>query len=164
MITAKDLCKRDGCKTHREWINRRCAILNKRGLLDTPFTGEIISKDPVYAIVDWGRWGAICECSGGFEYVSKDEKLFYCFSCGNFKYKGKGRKVIFPDEHKIKRIEEILDEREVIIRGGTETLSRVLCSKPKIHGLSRTWNKDETLNDLKRQNTLAKAGIKTHGL
>jgi len=163
MITAKDLCKRDGCKTHAEWINRRCTILRKKGLLDTPFTGEITGKDPIYAEVNWGRWIARCECDG-VEYVSMDEKLFYCFSCGNFKYKGKGRKVIFPDEQKIKRIEEILEEREVIKKAGTEMLSRVLYSKPKIQGLSRTWNKDETLNDLKKQNKesklLDKLGVK----
>ena len=157
MITAEDLCKRDGCKTHREWIHRRCEILKKRGLLDTPFTGEIIGKSPIYAEVDWGRWIAKCEC-GGVEYVSMDEKIFYCFSCGNYKYKGKGRKVIFPDEQKIKRIEEILEEREIVRGAGTEKLSRVLLSKPKIPGLSRTWNKDENLNDLKKQNKLA--GVK----
>jgi len=163
MITAKDLCRRDGCKTHKEWILRRSMLLKKKRLLDTPFTGEILKKSPIYAEVDWGRWIARCEC-GGVEYVCKEEKIFYCFSCGNNAQKGKGRKVIFPDEHKIERIEQILEEREVVKKVGTELLSRVLCSKPKIPGLSKTWYKDETLNDLKRQNTLAKAGIKTHGL
>jgi len=162
MITAKDLCKRDGCKTHKEWILRRSNILKKKRLLDTPFTGDIINKDPVHAIVDWGRWIAKCEC-GGVEYVCKEEKLFYCFSCGNYKQKGKGRKVIFPNKSKMARIEQILQEREVVRKAGTELLGRVLCSQPKIKGLSRKWNKDETLNDLKRQNTLAKAGI-VHGL
>ena len=100
MITATDLCKRDGCKTHKEWIQRRCGILKSKGLLDTPFTGEIINKDPIRAEVDWGRWIANCECNGA-EYVSKEEKIFYCFSCGNFKYGGKGRMVIFPNDQKM---------------------------------------------------------------
>jgi len=162
MITAKDLCKRDGCKTHNEWIMRRCGILKSKGLLDTPFTGEIVGNN-VYAEVDWGRWIAKCEC-GGVEYVCKDEKIFYCFSCGNYELNGKGRRVIFPDNQKMQRIEEVLDEREMIVGKGTEKLGRVLHAKPKIPNLSRTWNKEETLNDLKKQNKeanlLDKLGVK----
>ena len=155
MITAKDLCKRDGCKTHKEWIQRRCGILKSKGLLDSPFVDEMAKGNPVYAIVDWGRWGAKCEC-GGFEYVSKEEKLFYCFSCGNFKYGGKGRIVIFPDDQKIQQIEEILDKREMVTTSGTEKLSRALYAKPKVRNLSRTWHEKESINDLKKQNKESK--------
>lgn len=158
MITATDLCKRDGCKTHKEWIIRRCNILKSKGLLDTPFIGEITESDPVHAEVDWGRWVAKCECNG-VEYVSKEEKLFYCFSCGNSKCGGKGRIVIFPNEKKMEHIEKLLNEREMMPGAGTEKLSRVLHAKPKKPGLSRTWSAGEALTELDYQNKAVKNGI-----
>lgn len=149
MITAKDLCKRDGMDTHVQWIHKLCKARNKIGMLDTPFTGKVVNKNPIKAIVDFGRWGARCEC-GGFEYVCKDEKIFYCFSCGNYDYGGNGRKVKFPAANTMRIIEQVLNKREVIKRAGTERLGRALLAIPKISGLSRCWY-GESMKELKER-------------
>ena len=158
MITAKDLCKRDGLETHAQWIDKLCRARVQKNMLDTPFTGKVVSKDPVKAIVDFGRWGARCEC-GGFEYVCKDEKIFYCFSCGNHDYGGNGRKVKFPAKNIMRTIEQVLNDREVIESAGTEKLSRAFMAKAKIPGLRRCWY-GESMKELQERDKRIRANYK----
>lgn len=69
----------------------------------------IILEEPVYAIVNHGRWTARCEC-GGAEYVWEERK-FMCQSCFNAKHKHQYRRVVMPKQRK--DIERLLESRPV---------------------------------------------------
>ena len=151
IFDADDLAKRDGAKTHQEWINRLSKEQKRRNILDTPFTGKV-SGDPAVAFVDFGRWIAKCpddNCNGA-EYVSFEEKVFYCFSCGNIANFGDGRPVQFPRNKK--SIEKELLKRPQQFTTGGNPLNRQFHARPKHRRLSRTWNAEESLDDLKEQN------------
>lgn len=146
IFDAGDLCERDGVRSHVEWIVERC----RRIPTDTPFTGKVRGK-PVEAVVNYGRWVARCEC-GGVEYVSKREKVFYCFSCCNLENGGDGRPVVFPEN--VEEIEALLLARPVDARVGINALDRALRSKPVAAGLSRSWEAGESADDLREQNRM----------
>lgn len=148
IFDADDLAARDGAKTHREWIVLVCRDRAKKNLLDTPFTGKI-SGDPAPAFVDFGRWLAKCPDCNGAEYVSFEDKIFYCFSCGNYANCGDGRPVKFPRNRKA--IENELLKRPQIFTAGGNPLARQFHARAKLPQLSRTWNVDETIEDLQEQ-------------
>jgi hypothetical protein len=148
IFDADDLARRDGTKTHREWINKVCRDRARKNLLDTPFSGRI-SGDAVPAFVDFGRWLAHCPDCNGAEYVSYEEKVFYCFSCGNYSQKGDGRPVNFPRNKTA--IEAELLKRAQLFTAGGNPLARQFHARAKLPQLSRTWNIDETVEDLQEQ-------------
>jgi len=148
IFDADDLAKRDGAKTHREWINKVSRDRARKNLLDTPFTGKV-SGDPAFAFVDFGRWLAHCPDCNGAEYVSFEDKIFYCFSCGNYNNHGDGRPVKFPRNKK--SIEKELLKRPQIFTAGGNPLARQFHARPKLPQLSRTWNIEETIEDLQDQ-------------
>jgi hypothetical protein len=82
---------------------------------------------PVLAECHEGAWLVRCECRGA-EYAW-EEGLFWCFSCGNDSAGHRVRRSAFPLERA--EIEALLMRR---------TLKR------------RTWLKEETVDDLIRQN------------
>lgn len=148
IINGRDLAHRDGAATQREWITERCRHLVKQRLLDTPFTGQV-TGNPVQAMINHGRWIALCPKCGGAEYVDPYEKIFYCFSCGNAALKGHARPVEFPDNRK--EIEQAVLQRPVLAVRGTNAIQRAILAVPLTPGFSRTWMPGETLEDLKRQ-------------
>ena len=148
IFDADDLARRDGTKTHREWINKVSRDRARKNLLDTPFTGKV-SGDPALAFVDFGRWLAHCPDCNGAEYVSFEDKIFYCFSCGNYNNHGDGRPVKFPRNKK--SIEKELLKRPQIFTAGGNPLARQFHARPKLPQLSRTWNIEETIEDLQDQ-------------
>lgn len=152
ILTGKDLAFRDGAKNQREWITAFSQQMAQRRHLDTPFTGRVRGT-AVTAQVDHGRWIAQCEC-GGAEYVDPQEKIFYCFSCGNSTLNGDGRPVEFP-ANRID-IEAELLTRDVDEQRGLNALDRALRASPALPGLSRSWKPGESIDDLREQKRQAK--------
>ena len=146
IINGRDLAHRDGAASQREWIIQRCRKMGK--LLETPFSG-MIHGEPVEAEINCGRWIALCPDCGGAEYVSPDEQIFYCFSCGNAANFGDGRPVKFPQNRL--EIEAAILERPVTERRGTNKIERTLLAAPVLPMLSRSWKPGETVSDLRMQ-------------
>lgn len=126
---------------------RRGITVQIRGL-DAPPTGH-----PVYARVWQGQWIADCEC-GGACFVDPDEPIFFCFGCLNRKNSEKIRPVVFPEHWR--EIEKVLLLRPVDDAAGLTDLERAGMAKSIIHTedgkpLSRSWNPNETLDDLHEQ-------------
>ena len=125
VITSKDIAQRDGCKSQKEWILKKSFAMKKRRSLDTPFTGKVNkTADPAVAYIDFGRWLANCPACGGAEYVNYDEKIFYCFNCGNHELNGDARTVNFPAVRERRKIENEVMSIEVIKRRGTNHIQR----------------------------------------
>lgn len=155
ILTASDFAKVAGFKDAREMMRARTAAI-----YDTPpVEGE---APPVVARVDFGRWLADCEC-GGAELIDPADPFFYCYSCGNFAHGGIIRPVIVPDGGVRDRIEALLLQRPVKTQRGRNALERAAMAVPAIvvegkGPLSRSWNPDETTDDLKEQNKVIKKG------
>lgn len=148
MITARSVVGRLGYATHLAWIQTMSH--QQRHRLDTPFTGRV-SGQPVLARIDFGRWIADCEC-GGAEYVDLDERVFYCFSCGNRAHGGNARPVTFPPEEDIVEIEKLLMDRPIEEGKGGNDIEKALLGQPLVGELSRSWDPDESIQDLIDQN------------
>jgi len=152
IITARDYAERAGFKTVKNYLEHLC---QKKGrLIDTPIKGEPTGE--VEAEINWGRWIARCPDCNGAEDVDPEEPIFYCFSCGNYKNRGKPRKVKFPSKKVREEIEAELLKRPIEIKSGANEIDRLVNAQPKIrdeHGLlSRSWTPGETVGDLKKQN------------
>jgi hypothetical protein len=106
------------------YLSKRDEMILLANLAGGP-DGEI---DPVYAVVNHGRWIAPCECAGA-EVVDPEDPFFLCLTCFNEKHDGRLRAVVFPAGHK--QIEHALLER----------------SDPRTRG----WDQGETVSDLRRQ-------------
>jgi len=102
ITTALTIAQRDGCKTTRDWLQKAAIHFKKKINL------KKVVDHPVMARIDFGRWIADCEC-GGAEYVSPEDPIFFCFSCGNTQYHGAIRPVVFPAKR---------DEIESAIKAG----------------------------------------------
>jgi hypothetical protein len=157
MITAKHVAQREGFATTRERIEKQRAQFLRKNPQSRLKSGSLVDIRPVTARVDFGRWIADCEC-GGAEYVDPEHTFFFCQSCGNQAFGGQLRSVIFPDEETRAQIEVALTAREVDDSFGKDEIQRAMQAKPKIRGLARSWNPDESVSDLKKQNR--KAGLK----
>ena len=132
IITALDIAKRDGKRTVTEWIIMQSVRLRMR------WNGKVTDRKPVFARIDFGRWVADCECSG-CEYVDPNEPIFYCLACGNAKFNGEARRVIFPNN--LYEIEKILLSRKVDDSRGGDSIQQALFAKPLDE--PRCWNPGE---------------------
>ena len=129
-ITAADYAKREKAKDTRDRIRK---LASRHGLrLDEKTAGK-----PVQAILDFGRWIALCEC-GGAEAVDPKDPVFFCVSCGNDRTSGKLRKVIFPADYKT--IEAEIMARPLKKRGRGDAIEQQRQSKAK--GMPRNWRPD----------------------
>jgi len=99
IINAVDVARHHGMESATTW---RAAIAHLRG---HRIDKTVDTQHPVYAQISHGRWIAVCEC-GGAEYVTPDDPVFFCNSCGNRIVSHRLRKVIFPKSRK--RIEKKL--------------------------------------------------------
>ncbi len=154
VITGKDLAARDGAPSHRAWIDHTSRRQARRNLLDTPFTGRV-SGQAVLARINFGRWSAFCLDCGGSEYVDPEERIFYCFSCGNRTNGGDARPVAFPSAAMREEIERLVMARPVDDRRGVNAMDRALKARCLVPGFSRSWEPPETPDELARQNELA---------
>lgn len=150
----------------REYLKRQQdAILKTRGIKIVIGWDKAISDEYVYARVWQGQWIADCEC-GGASFVQPDDAIFFCFSCANRSFEGRLRRVVFPEDYTL--IESLLLDRPVDDRAGLDDRERAGLAKPIIFveglgGLSRNWNRNQTLDDLQMENEAVikwKRGIK----
>lgn len=121
--------------------------------------GEEPRGKAVKAYIHQGQWVAECEC-GGHEFADPDERIFFCWSCVNRLNDGYIRPVEFPENWE--QIEEAVLARPVNdIRGATE-LERaglaqaavVVQTEEGSFPLVRSWKPDESLDELKAQNSV----------
>jgi hypothetical protein len=119
--------------------------------MGVPWSGRV-GRSTIEVFVDHGRWLAQCEC-GGAEYVTPEDPIFYCCSCGNENVNGAARRVIFPENKG--EIETALLERVVmVVQGKTET-ARAAMSTPALPGVTRSWRPGETTGQLREQHLAA---------
>lgn len=157
ILTAQDFAKSEGYENARARVEAK----TRKGY-DTPPQNGSGDDAPVFARVDFGRWIADCEC-GGAEAVDPDDAFFYCLSCGNNAINGRIRSVIFPDASERAQIEALLLARPVKSMRGRNAFERATMAEPAIivegrGPLSRSWNPDESIDDLKEQNKAIKKG------
>lgn len=144
VITAMDIAKRDGFKTHHAWIMAKSRSLYQRNQLPALCTGEV-AGDSVEAFLDWGRWSAPCPNCGGTEYVDPGERIFFCFSCAN----GDNDRHIRPVEFEPNRVafEVEIMKRPVNPPQGLGPIEAAMMSRPPIvvpgeGRLHRSWPLD----------------------
>lgn len=162
IITAEHYSKREGAggSVKARILKMRDKHYRKGVVIDIKNLDNPIGA-PVRARVEQGAWIADCEC-GGAEFVSPSEPIFFCWGCANRANKTSVRPVEFPKD--TDAIERLLLERPVNDIRGLTDLERVGMALPlafaeidgKKLGLSRNWNPDETIADLKKQNNWIK--------
>jgi len=105
IVTAGDVATYAGVPSVENFIRTMAA---RRGLrIDM----EADKAHPVYAEIDHGRWLAVCDVCGGAEYVDPQEPIFFCQACGNARFEGRVRHVVFPRARR--RIERELLKKPV---------------------------------------------------
>lgn len=159
IITARHYSQREGAggsvkarilKMREKYHKTRNIALQVNGI-DAP------RGDAVLARVWQGQWIADCEC-GGAEFVEPTEPLFYCFSCANRSNGYFVRPVQFPENYA--EIEQVILARPVNDDRGLTMLERAGLSKPSVvveadgaqFPLTRSWQPDETMEELLEQN------------
>lgn len=162
IISAKDYAKREGVSSVRELVKRWSARMYQKGQLDTPFVdGPSVGKALV-AKINHGQWIAHCDQCRTAMWVEPDDPFLYCYGCGNRITGGRPRPVIFPDPEVREKIEQILLERPVDDRKGTNDIDRAFTALPLAIGvvekqlvaLERSWKPEETVEMLMQQNGL----------
>lgn len=149
LVTARDLAERDGMSGTAEWIRRSSLEAVQRGIVRRPWDGKSVSGAPVQAFVDFGRWGAQCEC-GGYCYVDPDEPVFFCLRCGN-RNSGMARPVLFPGE--MGEIEAALLARPVVVDPNARNrVEQALIGRPAVESLVRSWYPGQSLASLLAEN------------
>lgn len=147
-----DMAKRDGFAKREDWIKALSKKHLMGGVIEAGYTGKKKGQ-PVSARLDFERW--LCDCPdpgcGGAELVDLDEKIFFCLSCGNSANNGDAYPVKFPAKSQREAIYAELQKREQNRPPQQSKLLRAFNSRPKIPGLSRSWNPGETVADLKSQ-------------
>lgn len=160
IIDGLDLAERDqtyndkGELSQEAWILQFSGKQHRAHALDTPYAGKLASKEEaVEAFIGTGKWSASCPVCGpgATEYVNPQEKIFYCFNCGNRVLKGAARPVKFPSVAKRDQIEAELLARPVDDTRGSNLLDVVTQARPKFKGLARNWS-GETLVEMRAQN------------
>jgi hypothetical protein len=147
IYTANDISKENGQQSYKDWTIAR-AIDNK--WIITKRT----SDQTVTARIDFGRWVADCPC-GACAYVEPAEPVYYCWNCQNKDVNGDYKTVIFPDNKNEIEAEILL--REVVESPSLAPTQAAANAKPKIAGLVRSWNPDETIEKLQKQREYATA-------
>lgn len=141
-----DKAKEEGFATPEEYHRGMVAKWKAENKLFA-WNGTRTNGNPVYAIVERGRWLAQCEC-GAYDWVAPDHD-FWCFVCGNKATKGRARPVAFPEDKA--EIEAELLKRDIITGAGKSDIQKLLSSKPYLPHLSRNWKWGEKIGDLQAQ-------------
>lgn len=145
IFTANDIAQERGFPTYLRWT---LAIANERKWTMTKKTSDVL----IHARVDFGRWVADCPC-GACAYVEPSEPVYFCWGCQNVDVNGDYKTVIFPDNRA--EIENELLLREVIENPKLLPSQAALNARPKVAGLVRSWNPDETVDKLQKQREFA---------
>ena len=159
IITSKHYAQQMGCASSLERLMKIREQIHLTKHIILPMQENKYAIDAVYGFIEIGQWIARCEC-GGCEFVDPDEPVFYCFSCCNRAHAHMLRRVIFPDFATRQGIERLLMLRPVDdVRGQTDleraglarALIMVQVDENTVLPLARSWNADETLDDLHTQ-------------
>ena len=86
--------------------------------------------------------------------MEPEERIFFCFNCGNALLNGDAREVKFPEAEVRQQIEQVLLERPVIERRGPNVLAQAMNVGLVAPGFSRSWDPHETVEDLYEQNRI----------
>jgi len=112
IMTGDDIAPSLNALTHREWMKKmRFASRLARVIMNGRMIDEEPAGKPVDAEINHGRWAAACEC-GGYELVTPNDPIFFCFSCCNADNDFHVRPVKFPDHDEREAVEAILTQRE----------------------------------------------------
>lgn len=150
IYTAQDKAIEKGFPSYRQLLTN-IAVEKKWKLTNK------INKASVFARVDFGRWLANCTCEGcnGVNYVDPADPVFFCFSCQNNDVNGDFKSVTFPKNRE--EVEAELLKRNVIVPPKYQPTDAALNSIPKIPGLVRSWNPNETIDKLQKQREFAES-------
>ena len=154
LISADDVAKRDKKKNVAVWICDISAVRVSEKKIFKGWDGKSVNDDPVYAFVNNGRLLARCGC-GNHEYVSAQERIFFCMQCGN-ENSGVARPVVFPQDWE--KIEAALIARPIFPGPGLDEVQAVFRSRPVMPAWKRNWTPDITLEQLLVENDLYKTG------
>ena len=135
IYTAKDDAKRKKMPGVTAYVRSLSVQMAQRGLIPFPWDGRTVTGEPVYALVDHGRWMAICDKCNNPEYVDPDEPIFFCCRCGNGDQRS-ARPVAFPQNRA--EIEAALLSIEIVPGFGRTELEKMMNGKG-VNGEVRNW-------------------------
>ncbi len=118
---------------------RRIHLARLRRRFRIPDAGFDELSFPVKAFVNKGNWIVVCPKCGGAEYAW-EEGWFFCCSCKNSYMGHKYRRLVFPSDR--------------------QAIEAALVKRPL---MNRSWNLNETVADLERQNEEHAAELLTAG-
>lgn len=136
IFTAKDDAKRKKFAGVGAYVRGLSVQMAQRGLIAFPWDGTTVTGEPVQAIVDHGRWLAVCDRCGNAEYVDPETPIFFCMRCGNGDSRA-ARPVTFPENRE--QVEADLLAIEVVPGWGRDDIERALRATPVNGGAGREW-------------------------
>lgn len=159
IITARHYAEREGAADVRGRILKMQEQYRMRGIVLKVLDIDKPSGNAVNARIWQGQWVADCECTG-VEFVEPTEPIFYCFSCGNRENGNRVRPVMFPENYA--EIEAAILARPVNDRKGITDLERAGLAQAAVvvdvdgsqFPLVRSWDFDETLEEVLEQNSV----------
>lgn len=154
IITAKHY----GGSAKKYITNQQVKIMRRKGITITIKGMDSPVGTPIRARIWQGQWIADCEHCNNAMFVDPDEPIFFCFGCLNRKNGGTCRPVVFPEQRE--EIERLILARPVNDVAGLTDLERAGLARAilsveidgVIHPLCRSWNPNETVEDLQKQN------------
>lgn len=153
LISARDMAARAGMRSVRDWMLARADELRRSGRFQVMWDGEHVGGAPVLAFIDFGRWGARCEC-GQQSYVDPDEPVLFCLKCGNGN-SGLARPVLFPSAAMRAQIEKLLMERPVIEHPqAKDEIEAARLARPVYGFLPRSWYPSQPVEHLIEMNAM----------
>jgi len=151
MLNADDRVKEEQVTLGAPYTTFRERIVfhsRKRGF---PWNGKICKGPKIVAYVNAFRWLAKCDQCDNVEYVTPDDKIFFCHMCGNMSVNGVARPVVFPSKKDRIRIKTLLETRPVILNTGRNDTDAHRNAIPT-SGLRRDWESGTTVEQLRKQN------------
>ena len=100
----------DKVKTYEDWVDARLRPDAARQGVTLPAL-DVVSGEPLPAIVNANRWIVECPVCNGAEFAWKEWPLFLCATCWNGANGYAFRPVVFPDD--VEAIERVLMARPV---------------------------------------------------
>lgn len=138
IFTARDDAKRKKFASVQAYVRGLSVQMAQRGLIAFPWDGRTVTGEPVEAIIDHGRWLAICDVCQGVEYVDPETPIFFCCRCGNGDSRA-ARPVNFPLNRE--EVEAELLKIEIEPGFGRSEIERIMNGKGK-DGMVRNWRSE----------------------
>lgn len=157
LVNALDVTKRDKMPSLSAWLMWKSKLGVAAGRYKVFYNGRTVNRNiSVKMLIDHGRMVAQCPWCNAYEYVTPDEPILFCTSCGN-NNSGAAIVVEFPSGEELAAIEAALLEREVEPGNGASIVEQMYRSKAKVAGLHRNWKPGQSAADL-RDEAVQKAG------